>query len=616
MCGLFALLNLGTGPLPDDAADRTSRALHAIKHRGPDATGQHLDPSGRFVLGHVRLSVIELSAASNQPLWSECGRYVVVFNGEIYNYIELRRELEAEGVVFRTASDTEVLLKCLIHWGSDGIDRLNGMWAFVFIDAASGRAVVSRDRWGVKPLYVLRSGSLLLACSEIKGLLAFQGATPPPDHESIGAYLRFGTGGELRRTWYEGIERFPQATSQTLTLGSATSTTARYWSYPTTRDIRDPREAEDRLRDALADAVRIRMRSDVPFGLSLSGGIDSAVIAWLASEVDRRPLSAYTAFSEPRERSELPRAQLVASRFGHASHPILQSGAERTLDDLRDCIYHLDAPHNSPAIVPYLELCRAARSSLTVMLEGQGADELLGGYLTFGVFAALNQLQRGEVVQSIRSARTAMAEQGVLRALANVGRFGSRRIYLRQADRWGARDLLGVECLRADPGPLRTLRLDRRDNFEEALRFWHERNLTNLLQYGDAISMSVNLETRCPFLDRRVVELGFRIDTDLLFHDGFGKHVLRQLAAGSVPDEVLWRRHKDGFTNPTMAMVQRAAINQGWPVLGLDLALHHGIVTPAIRDPMRIRRLGENATFRLYSMMLWLEEFQSGRPLR
>jgi asparagine synthase (glutamine-hydrolysing) len=128
--------------------------------------------------------------------------------------------------------------------------------------------------------------------------------------------------------------------------------------------------------------------------------------------------------------------------------------------------------------------------------------------------------------------------------------------------------------------------------------------------------MSVNLETRCPFLDRRVVELGFRMDTNLLFHDGFGKHVLRQLASGSVPDEVLWRRRKDGFTNPTLAMVRGQTLQHGWPVLGLDLALQHGILTPAILDPAHTRRLGENATFRLYSMMLWMEEFQSGKPLR
>lgn len=616
MCGLFALLNLGTGPLPSDVSERTSRALHAIRHRGPDATGIHVDPAGRFVFGHVRLSVIELSAASNQPLWSDCGRYAIVFNGEIYNYVELRRELEKEGIAFRTASDTEVLLQCLIHWGTAGLDRLNGMWALVFVDVLSGRAIVSRDRWGVKPLYVLRSGPLLLACSEVKGLLAFQGSTYAPDHESIGAYLRFGSGGERQRTWFQGIERFPPASSEVFTFGSPASERTRYWSYPTTRDIRDPREAMDGLRVALADAIRIRLRSDVPFGLSLSGGIDSSVIAWLTSEVDGRPLSAYTAYSEPRERSELPRAQLVAARFGHTCHPVLQKDTHRTVESLRDCIYHLDAPHNSPAIVPYLELCRAARTSLTVMLEGQGADELLGGYLSFGLFAALNQFRRGDWVQGIRSARTAMAEQGAIRALSDVGRFSSRRIYLRQADRWGARTILGAQCLLADPGPLRSLRLGRRDNFEEALRFWHEQNLTNLLQYGDAVSMSVNLETRCPFLDRRVVELGFRMDTDLLFHNGLGKHVLRQLASGSVPDEVLWRRHKDGFTNPTVAMVQGRVLEHGWPELGLDLAMQHGILTSAIRDPARIRQLSDNAAFRLYSMMLWLEEFQSGKPLR
>lgn len=613
MCGILAAIPIGSGHLPMDIRVRGSAALNAIRHRGPDATGLFVDECMRCALGHVRLSVQDVSSGADQPFWSDCGRYGIVFNGEIYNFLELRLELEALGRNFRTHSDTEVLLYALVHWGMDAVPRLNGMWAFAFFDLTTGDVTVSRDRWGVKPLYIVEWRGMRLFCSEAKGLLAFMDEVPLPDVESIGLFLRFGIGGENERSWFSGIRRLPVGVTTRFTQGGRIDESRQCWDYPVSRDIIDPVQAREQLLVVLADAVRIRLRSDVPFGLSLSGGIDSAIIAWLSSEHNTRQLDAFTAWYRPREQSELPRAELVAKKFGHRLSPVLQDKDADTLEDLRTCIYHLDAGHASPAIVPYLNLCRAARSKLTVMLEGQGADELLAGYSQFAIFNAVDLVHNGRIGSAVSSIFRASQDNGTWGWVQDILRFSHRSSYLRQGNRWGASRILAEAALEADPGPLRRLSLLSGGNLDEALLFWHRWNLTNLLQYGDAVAMSVNLETRCPFLDWRLVELGFRMAPSLLIHGGFGKYVLRQAANGAIPDEVLWRRRKDGFTNPTIRIVRQQVEREGWPIVGLRRAIETGVLLPAITDPEVIQRLSDNAVFRLYSVFLWMEEFQCGR---
>jgi asparagine synthase (glutamine-hydrolysing) len=590
--------------------------LRAIRHRGPDATGLHLDPRMRFALGHVRLSVQDVSPGADQPFWSDCGRYAIVFNGEIYNFVELRSELESLGGRFRTRSDTEVLLQALVCWGIAAVPRLNGMWAFAFVDTGTGEVTVSRDRWGVKPLFFTEWQGVRAFCSEAKGLLALTGRVPAPDPGAVGLFLRFGIGGENEQSWFSGIRRFPVGVTTRFLPDGSEAETRTCWEYPTARDIVDREEAVARLRVALSDSIRIRLRSDVPFGLSLSGGADSAIIAWLASAEHGCRLDAFTAWSPPKERSELPRAELVAARFGHRLLPIVQDDDAETLENLRTCIYHLDSAHASPAIVPYLNLCRAARHRLTVMLEGQGADELLAGYQQFALFAAIDAIHDLRIGRAASSLAASCLDGGPRAVLQDFMRFTSRSLYLKQADRWGAQMLLGESLRDADPGPLRRISVLSGDNLDEALLFWHRWNLTNLLQYGDAVAMSVNLETRCPFLDWRVVEIGFRLSPDLLLSDGFGKHILREMADGAVPDEVLWRRRKDGFTNPTIRIVCEEVRRAGWPREGLRYALDCGLLTPRISEPASIARLSPNAVFRIYSLLLWIEEFQCGKPLR
>lgn len=611
MCGIFAIFAGPGRRLPDDASPRLERALAAIRHRGPDASGVHVDPEGRWGVGHVRLSVIDVAAASNQPFWSSCGNHFVVFNGEIYNYVELRTELEREGVEFRTRSDTEVLLQALMRWGPGCIRRFNGMWAFVYGDMRTGQFLVCRDRWGVKPLHMVAHDGMLLVCSEAKGLFAFMGRVPSPDLGSIGQFLKYSVGGESESSWFEGVHRFPKGTFCQIdlrTLDVQQPIFCPYWQYPSRRTITSASEASDRLLATLEDAVRVRLRSDVPVGLSLSGGLDSATIAWISGERLQRPLEAYTAWYEPLERSELPMARRIASTFGHRSIPIAESLEKELLTHISTSVWHLDSGHSSPAIIPYLRLCRAARESLTVMLEGQGADELLGGYTPFELFAGVDRLLDGRPLRALECFTSFARTDGMVRMLQELVRYFSRDIYERQALRWGAGTILPAAMLDAVPGRLRRLALTR-GNLDAALRLWHEDGLTNLLQYGDAISMSVNLETRCPFLDYRLVELGFSMCEDLLVDRGFGKHVLRRAVESRLPRDLVWNRRKQGFSNSTEAVLRKIVVRDGLPRQGLEIAIELGLVRPVLQDRRTVERLPPGVLFRMVTMLTWAERF-------
>ena len=439
---------------------------------------------------------------------------------------------------------------------------------------------------------------------------------PPPDQASIGQFLKYSVGGESPSAWFQGVQRFPKGMFWQFdlrALNASQPTPWPYWCYPQHRTIISVSEAVDRMHTVLDDAVRIRLRSDVPVGLSLSGGLDSAVIAWIAGERLKHRLEAYTAWYEPRQRSELPMAQRVASTFGHRSIPIAESLEHDLISHISTCVWHLDSGHSSPAIVPYLRLCKAARESLTVMLEGQGADELFAGYTSFELFAGVDHLLAGRLIRSLACFSSFAFTDGVSRMLQELVRYFSRDIYEQQAHRWGAGAILSKEMLDAVPTRMRQIALTR-GNLDAALRLWHEDGLTNLLQYGDAISMSVNLETRCPFLDFRLVELGFSMHENLLVDRGFGKHVLRRVVEERLPEELVWSRRKQGFSNSTEAVLRRIIERDGLPRIGLECALQMGLVRPAILQRSTLNHLPNSVLFRLVTMLSWLERFYGSAP--
>ncbi len=615
MCGFFAIIaSSPRASLPSDVTDRIDRALAAIRHRGPDASGVHVDAVEGFALGHVRLSVIDPRASSNQPFWSECGKQCLVFNGEIYNFVELRLELEGLGVRFRTQSDTEVLLQAIRHWGESAFHRLNGMWAIVYVDIDAKVAWVSRDRWGVKPLYTFHSDGCLLLCSEVKGILAFLGEAPAPNLNSIGLYMKFGVGGEHPDSWFSGVSRFPSGEWMRLSIrGSRSTRVGSYWSYPESRQSVEHDDALSAFESTLTDAVRIRLRSDVPVGLSLSGGLDSAVIAWLTGLKCGKSLETFTSWFEPVERSELHTAQMVAARFGHRSVAVPPAPVVETLPLLADCIYHLDAGHSSTALVPYLNLCRAARRDVTVLLEGQGADELLAGYSEFALHCAVDDLRGGKLFSTWSDISQFGFMRGWGRLPLELLRSFSTTLYRHQGERWGASALLGADLSHAALGNAGEFRYDGA-SVAQAIERYHRGCLTNLLQYGDAISMSVNLETRCPFLDYRLVDLCFRLPTQEIYASGVSKRILRRVANNRVPDEICWSRRKDGFTNPTIEAIR--SMGPDVPRLKdvLPLACDLGIFRPRPQLWETIYRLPDNIFYRAVSVLLWCDAFYGASP--
>lgn len=611
MCGLFAVISTVSTQLPSDVENRVDRALNAIQHRGPDARGTFVDPKKRFAFGHVRLSVIDIAATSNQPFWSSCGRYCILFNGEIYNYIELRERLIREGVAFRTQSDTEVLLQALITWGSKCLNMLNGMWGLVFVDTQTGRFIISRDRFGVKPLYTFVHNGSLVICSEAKGILAYLDSSPTPNCESIGLFLKFGVGAERCESWFQGINRFPVASYVEAIAdrqGDLFQAPTAYWEYPTSRTIDSMEDVAEQLRETLVDAIRIRLRSDVPVGLSLSAGLDSSAIAGLTADRLDRHLLSFTSWFEPVEKSELQGAQKIASKFGHTLTPIQQADQASTLQDLRTCIYHLDSGHASTAIVPYLNLCRKARQSVTVMLEGQGADELLGGYPGLALLAGADWLMRGKFRSFFECCRQYGRQKDWKRLPLEYLRYASRAIYSRQATRWNSGNFLGAIAAKADPENLIDVGL-RTNNLANGLKLSHHEGLVSLLHYGDAISMSVNLETRCPFMDYRIVELGFQIRTSLLINHGFGKLPLRRSMDTILPKEICWNLRKDGFTNPTATVIREYVRMHGLPYDALKLAVKLGIFKNAEELQQSALKLPENILYRVFSVLIWVEVF-------
>jgi asparagine synthase (glutamine-hydrolysing) len=605
MCGVFAALAHRPGGLPADVSSRVGRALKAISHRGPDGSGMWVDPGMSMALGHVRLAVLDVRADANQPFWSECGRYAIVFNGEVYNFVELRQELEAHGERFQTTSDTEVLLKLLIARGTAAVDTLNGMWSFIFVDTLANEAVICRDRFGVKPLYTMHHGGVLLFASEAKAIIAYLGETPEPDRRSIGLYLRYGTAGEHEDSWFEGISRFEPAHWQRIRCGVTPMPPQRYWEYPQTRVPMNDREALEAFREVLGAAVRIRTRSDVPLGLALSGGVDSSTVAWLLREECGLTADAYCAWFEPEEKSELGRARAVCASLGHRLHPVREVQTEQIEDDLRRCIHHLDSPHSSTALVPYLTLCKAARAKLTVMLEGQGADELLLGYPFLYPFAAMDFAVRGRLVSAWQTFAGEWRASNLKSALGSL-RIHSSRAYAERGYRRWTLPLLADGTPR-EPGTPEGLHWRMTlDNAPAALWVEHRTRLRSLLQYGDALSMAFGLEARCPFMDYRVVEFGFSLATDKLMRQGYGKWLLRRMVAPHLPNEVVWPRRKDGFTNSTVPALRRRVRTHGASDPGARASVDLGLFTDESLRPEAILALPDGAFYRILCTQIWV----------
>jgi asparagine synthase (glutamine-hydrolysing) len=569
MCGIFGQFTSTATASRETAVACALSAQRLLAHRGPDDRGveEILLSVGTLTLGHTRLSIIDLSKGGHQPMRSPDGRYVLVFNGEIYNYRELRHELQALGHSFSTESDSEVLLAAWVEWGQDGLRRLKGMFAFAVIDKATQCLTLVRDPFGIKPLYYHLEEEMVCFASEVPALCALLPHPPAPDLATAYAYLAFGAYDNGERTFFDSVQQLPPAHCLTIDLRSPGESKAVRWWWP--RIAEHPRvplqEAAARLRNLFIDSVRLHLRSDVPVGAALSGGIDSSAIvcAMRLAEPDM-PLHTFTFVAPGSPVDEERWADLVNGHVGAIVHKV-EVNPDELARDLDAMIRAQGEPFGSTSIYAQYRVYRAAREAgIVVTLDGQGADELLAGYDGFPSGAIASLLERRRIGAALGLSREwsrwpGRTLSGALRALAS----GARTAWLPKAARsvrvpgrsrppWlhaGRCRELGLD-LPPERGPYGTEARQRRlvEQLRAALA---GKGLAALLRHGDRNSMSWSIESRVPFLTMEIAEFCLGLPEEFLLSlNGETKCVFRAAMRGIVPDAVLDRRDKIGFRTP------------------------------------------------------------------
>lgn len=579
MCGLIGAL-VGK----DECADSRMRAgLDALNHRGPDhQEAQVFHVAGRQVwLGHTRLSIIDLTSTANQPMCSEDGRYVLIFNGEIYNYIELRNELIAAGRVFHTQSDTEVLLNSWAQWGESCLGRLDGMFAFVILDKLTEELTCVRDPFGIKPfLYSMQDGAFYFA-SELPAILNLLPSRPGPDLQRAYDYLVHGDYDSGHHTFVEGVNHLMPAHVMTVDVASSKVTSERRWWSPSieqtsTLSFEDAAEA---VRAQFLQSVRRQLRSDVPLGVALSGGIDSSAVVCAIRHLEPDlPIHTFSFVTPDSEISEERWVDQVNRHVGAIPHKI-DATAEDLANDIDDVISSQGEPFGSTSIYAQYRVFKLARESgITVTLDGQGADELLAGYSGYPSDRALSYLSEGRAFAAMRFARAWRQWPG--RSYKTIAFGVGRAAFPTQvtdriralAGRETAPNWLHVARLRAAgvqlrktvqplEAPLRGRWVIRR--LRSSLQY---HGLQHLLRHGDRNSMRFSVESRVPFLTPELCNLLYSLPENYLISEGGEtKAVFRAAMRGIVPDAVLDRKDKIGFATPERAWLGRIApILRGW----------------------------------------------------
>jgi asparagine synthase (glutamine-hydrolysing) len=571
VCGIAGRYALDGSP-----AERSEleTMIAAIRHRGPDASGFRVE--GALGLGHARLAIIDLSPLGEQPMSNEDGTVWLVYNGEIYNYRELCEELRARGHVFRSRSDSEAIIHAYEEWGPECLSRFNGMWAFAIWDARARRLFCARDRMGVKPLYYRWDGRELLFASEIKALLAARPALREPNRAWLRHLLTTGRLDDDVETAFAGVRQLAGAHS--LTLDARGPRIARFWDYrPEARERYDYRRPASTLRELLEDSVRLRLRSDVPVGTCLSGGLDSSAIVGLASRhleaihPDGRVNTFSAIYDEP-EASEGRYVEIVNRAYdaiGHAVHP----RGEELPEVLPKIVWHQDEPTVGPGLVSQWHVMARARGRVKVLLDGQGADELLAGYhdyLPAYLSSLVDRRSPTALAKLLREYRPITATAGRGLALATLRHYTPgplQRLYRRRLDAEPSDDLHPE--LAAEAGGTIDGRADvgSRPRFDDALSWTLYDALTRttlpaLLHYEDRNSMAFSIESRVPFLDYRLVEFCLGLPIDLKIRGGLTKLVLRRALADLLPPAVLDRRDKKGYPTPAARWFRGPA--RGW----------------------------------------------------
>lgn len=541
MCGILAALNLER---PFDETEKTllSKGLELISYRGPDArnyqylsVGSKVSEKSNLFLGHNRLSIIDLSSDGTQPFTND-DKHTLVFNGEIYNYIELRKELQAKGHHFKTKTDTEVILNLYKEYGAAGFGRMNGMWAIVLYDSIKQKIILSRDRFSIKPLYYAKINGTIIFASEIKQITLFSSKNKI-NQNVLGNYLHSYLVDYSEETFFDNIYRIPASHNMTIDCLSGKEVLNKYWSF-SKEDLskRKSKELFEEWRALFTDAVKIRLRSDVKVGNTLSGGLDSSSIAIVADEVSEKPLTNISVVTDSKKHSEEQFVDILAER-NSVNVQKIKIDNTNPRDLLEKVIWHNDEPILSLSTVAHFRMMQKFKedTDITVILSGQGGDESLAGYNKYFFY---------EIKEQLREKNLFTATKSGFHLLSKVG----NEVNLKYAKRYLGKSFQPKSIIES------TTTFDYENAFLNTSANFRERQLLDinrfsvpaLTHYEDRSSMHRSLEIRLPFLDHRLVNFNINLPLNLKISNGYSKYILRK-SIPELPKEIAWRKDKKGF---------------------------------------------------------------------
>lgn len=540
MCGICGIVHFDGHPA--DRAD-IERMMLKMKHRGPDDEGVYLDKN--VGLGFVRLSILDLSPAGNQPMQSKSGRYVILFNGEIFNYLEIKQSLSAK-YSFLSGSDTEVILAAYQEWGRECVERFNGMWAFVIYDKYTGTLFVSRDRFGIKPFYYYTDGRIFVFASDIPPILEVLGSKPAPDDQLIYDFLAFSRTNHTSGTFFKGIKKLRHAHNMTIEGKSIN-----LYKWYDLRGKRDEGFAdEDQFRDSLILSIRQQLRSDVPVGACLSGGLDSSTIVSLAMKYFSPPeIDAFSAVYEKGmhcDESEFIDEYKDLVKNIHFAKPTAYS----LHDQLDEYVQAMVEPVPNTSEFAEFKVMEIAKKHCKVVLNGQGADEEMAGYLVFFGYY-FKELLTGfkwiKLIDEIRSYKKIHPSNAGLKSFA----FFLLPAKLKSRGNFLKKDSIARDFARQfTASPELSDGLYGSNTLTQALLNHFEFKLEHHLIWADRSGMWFSVETRFPFLDHRFVEKILSTPSDKILENGVTKRILRESMKGILPEKIRTRMDKIGYETP------------------------------------------------------------------
>jgi asparagine synthase (glutamine-hydrolysing) len=633
MCGIAGIVSMrGIEP----SLSRLKRSMDLLRHRGRDDEGYllvnrrartvqrligidshqslragrpSLDnssalPGADLALAHRRFAIICPTVEGHQPFRSQDGQVWIVFNGEIYNYLEVREELRGLGHEFVTGTDTEVLVEAYKRWGSDCFSRLNGMWALALFDVARSELILCRDRTGERPLYWTERDGEIAFASEIPALLALGGSGAPSAHDPAVLHLLWnGVADVDESTSFASVRSLPPARVVTVDMSLGVHVADRYWTVPRERLSSSQISVGDataRLRELLRDSVHLQLRADVPLTVALSGGLDSSTIAVTAAQVFEAPLDSYTVRFHDKDWDEGAFAATVASRLGKDSL-VMEPSPLWVWDHLEAFVLAMAEPVHAPdLLIDYVARHVLAGRGFRVALSGIGGDELFAGYSHHRdnwILDLKDQGHRWRALGNVLLASDTTAGRVVANAIARRWRRQSRRE--------------PYSAILTLPAPERAP-----SSHDLSNRLWDELNrglLPYWLRVGDRSGMAVPIEVRYPLLDHRLIEFAFRLPIDYLLRWGWQKWILRKAMERSLPGDIAWRRKKMGFPFPIKRWLRENA--------GVLRTIFSKMDNPYVRREPWIARLDELSqsdpwlVWRALSVELWHRHFIRGLPI-